>query len=150
MEPTLFEDVADILRGVVPRELGELCCRAQRYGVKVWFDSVEPPREHYEAQVLGARHVPAATTLAVEIGFHAEHREPAKNEAAVAGLAKAAARLGKPAEVGAFLGKDTWRRISETWPDPDLRGADVCIEIAVRLGEYITTLEPARRKLART
>ena len=37
--------------------------------------------------------------------------------------------LGKEAEVGAFLGRqDSWRRVSETWPDPDLGAPDLGLE----------------------
>ena len=47
---------------------------------------------------------------------------------------------------GPFLGRpDVWRRVSETWPDPDLGGEDLGIEVAVRLADYITALEPVRR-----
>jgi hypothetical protein len=149
VEPSIFEDVADVLRGTVPRGLGELHCQPRRWGLKAWFDSVEPPREHYEAQVIGARYCPAATTLALEIGFHAEHKEAAANQAVLDRLldrqAKWRKALGPEAEAGAFLGRaERWRRVSETWPDPDLRGTDMVIEIAVRLADYITALEPFR------
>jgi hypothetical protein len=49
----LFEEVADAVRSLVPAELGPVRCRAQRYGIKLWFETANPPREHYEAQVLG-------------------------------------------------------------------------------------------------
>jgi hypothetical protein len=149
MEPTMFEDVADVLRAALPRDLGEVHCQARRYGVKVWLGGpVDPPKEHYEAQVLGRRHVPEAKVLAVEIGWHAEHPKPALNEAALAGLLGAEkkwrAKLGAEAVAGPFLGRDSWRRISEAWPDPDLSGADAIFEIADRLADYITALEPHR------
>jgi hypothetical protein len=55
--------------------------------------------------------------------------------------------LGPDAVAGGFLGRpDDWRRLSETWPDPDLGDPDLGIEIATRLADYLTTLEPLRRR----
>jgi hypothetical protein len=145
----LFDEVAAALRGMVPAELGELHLRAQRYGIKVWFDAEKPGREHYEAQVIGAKHVPGAKVLAIEVGFHSEHPKADDNEAVVARL-QAAERswrkaLGTEAEVGPFLGRDTWRRVSETWPDPDLGEDDLAVELALRLLDYVTAIEPVLR-----
>ena len=43
--------------------------------------------------------------------------------------------------MGAFLGRqDAWRRVSETWPDPDLGAPDLGFEIAARLVDYIAAL----------
>lgn len=151
MELPLFEEVADAVRGLVDRAaLGELRCRPRRYGIKVWFDATEPTREHYEAQVIGADHVPGARVLGLEVGFHAEHRDVASNDAVIARLRAGETRwrreLGKEAEVGPFLGRaDTWRRVSETWPDPDLGAAELPFEIAARLADYVLALEPVRR-----
>jgi hypothetical protein len=149
MELSLFDEVADLARGLVPQELGEFRERHHRYGIKVWFDTVKPPREHYEAQVVGAKHVRDATVLALEVGFHAEHAKVDANEAALARLVGAEKKwrrsLGKEAVAGEFLGADVWRRISETWPDPDLSDPDMAFEIAARLTDYITALEPLRR-----
>ena len=47
----------------------------RRYGIKVWFGPSDPPREHYEAQVIGPNEVKEASVLALEIGFHAEHSQ---------------------------------------------------------------------------
>jgi hypothetical protein len=50
------------------------------------------------------------------------------------------------AEIGLFLGRATaWRRVSETWADPDLSQPGVAFEVATRLTDYITALEPIRR-----
>lgn len=144
----MFEEVEEVVRGSVPGDLGVLHCQVRRYGIKVWFDADDPPREHYEAQVIGPREEPAAEVLAVEIGFHAEHRKAADNEAA---LAKLVARepewrraLGDDPVIGPFLGRSGhWRRISETWLDPDLDTAS--IDIALRLTDYIAALELHRR-----
>lgn len=146
----MFEEVADALRGLIPANLGVLRCRPKRYGIKVWFGAADAPREHYEAQVIGPRHVEGATVLGLEIGFHAEHPRPEDNEAAVAHLRQCERRwrraLGIEATVGAFLGgADNWRRVSEVWPDPDLGDPDLGFEVAVRLVDYITALEPLRR-----
>ncbi|HEX7443714.1 MAG TPA: hypothetical protein VF320_07505, partial [Acidimicrobiales bacterium] len=77
MELSLFEEVAEALLAVVPPELGPLRLRARSYGIKVWFGAAKLPREHYEAQVVGAGDVAGASVLAIEIGFHSEHPRPA-------------------------------------------------------------------------
>jgi hypothetical protein len=153
VELALFDEVAEVVRGLVPRDLGELRCRSHRYGVKVWFGA--PDRagpEHYEAQVVGARHVPGARVLAVEVGFHAEHREQAANEAALAVLTGRSASwrkaLGGEAEAGEFLGRESWRRLSETWADVDLSSPEMALELGTRLTDYVVALEPVRRAAA--
>ncbi|MEY2450202.1 MAG: hypothetical protein QOH79_3678, partial [Acidimicrobiaceae bacterium] len=73
MELGLFDEIGEAVRGLMPPDLGTVHFKAHRYGVKLWFDTDAAPREHYEAQVIGAKHVPDATTLALEVGFHAEH-----------------------------------------------------------------------------
>ena len=149
VELLLFEEVAEALRGVLPPELGEWRCRAHRYGIKLWFDGEKPGREHYEAQVIGARHVAGAQTLALEIGFHAEHTRSAENDAVITRLLGSERRwrrvLGTEAVVGPFLGRpDDWRRVSETWADPDLSDPELAVEVALRLADYVTALEPLR------
>jgi hypothetical protein len=131
-------------------DLGLVRFKAHRYGVKLWFNSDAAPREHYEAQVVGAKHVPDATVLALEVGFHAEHSKAQENDAVLDRL-RASERswrkiLGADAVAGPFLGRpDQWRRVSETWPDPDLGDDDLCMEVALRVTEYMTALEPALR-----
>lgn len=146
----MFHEVAVVLSGMVEPELGTLRYRAHRYGIKVWFETDAPPPEHYEAQVIGARHVEDAKTLALEIGFHAEHGKVTANDDVLARLTAQERRwrrvLGKDAVAGPFLGRaQTWRRVSETWPDPDLGDTDLAIEVGARLSDYITALEPLRR-----
>ncbi len=94
-----------------------------------------------------------ATVLAIEVGFHAEHPNADENDAVIAHLLEREQRwrrvLGKEAQVGEFLGRqDRWRRVSETWPDPDLDDGGLVIEIATRLTDYITAIEPVRRQRA--
>jgi hypothetical protein len=149
VELQLFDEVGEVVRRLVPGTLGELHCRHHRYGVKVWFDSEKPTREHYEAQVIGAKHVPEATVLAIEVGFHAEHRDPAENERLLKELVSREPRwrkvLGGDAVAGEFIDdRHGWQRVSETWPDPDLGDPDLALELAARLTDYITALEPLR------
>jgi hypothetical protein len=145
----LFEEVCEALRAVVPPELGEFHHRTHRYGTKVWFGPEAPPKEHYEAQVVGKKDVPAAEVLAVEIGFHSEHPKEPDNESVLQALLKSEKKwrkaLGKEAEAGEFLGRaDHWRRISETWLDPNLDDPELGTELAMRLLDYIEALEPLR------
>ena len=161
MDLMLFDEAAEALRALVPPDLGSIRVRARRYGLKVWFagDEGRPgrdglpaaPREHYEAQVIGARHVPEATILAVEIGFHCELRGREANDEALAPLVATEKRwrkkLGDETVIGGFLGRpDEWRRVSETWADPDLGDPELGLEIAMRLTDYVVALEPIRRR----
>ncbi|HMJ74683.1 MAG TPA: hypothetical protein VK507_01865 [Iamia sp.] len=145
----LFEVVADALRGMVPPELGEPRCSWHRYGVKVWFGPEKATRLHYEAQVVGTRHVPEAEVLALEVGFHAEEPKPAANDAVLAHLVSQEKRwrkeLGKAPVAGEFLGRDTWARVSEVWLDPDLSDEEMGVEVAARLTDYIAVIEPLVR-----
>jgi hypothetical protein len=149
VERSLFEDVADAVRGLVPEDLGQLRCTSQRYGVKVWFGQDEPPREHYEAQVIGREHASGATVLGLEVGFHSEYPKEADNEVVISGLLQSERRwrreLGDEAVVGSFLGRaEHWRRVSEVWPDPNLADPELVFELAARLTDYVTALEPYR------
>ena len=150
MEQHVFDEVAQALRGLLPAELGVLQTKAHRYGVKVWFGPVKATKEHYEAQVIGAKHVPEASVLAIEVGFHSEHPDPAENQRALADLTSQERRwrkdLGRSAVAGPFIAdRHGWQRLSETWADPDLGDPDLAIELATRLTDYITTIEPLRR-----
>jgi hypothetical protein len=154
VESQLFEEVGDALRGMLPPDLGELRLRVRRYGIKVWFGPVEPPREHYEAQVISADAAKDAKVLALEIGFHAEHSTVADNKQIIATLLACEDDwrpvVGDSAVVGPFLGRaKSWRRVSETWADPDLGDPELAIELAALLADYITGLEPARVTRAR-
>lgn len=146
----LFDQVAEAVRGMLPPEFGEFRHSARRWGIKVWFGSDKPHREHYEAQVIGPDHVDDATVVALEVGFHAEHPRAADNDDILGflldGEDRWRPRLGAEATAGPFLGRaEDWRRISETWPDPDLSDSDLPVELAIRLTDYITALESLRR-----
>jgi hypothetical protein len=115
----------------------------------VWFGPEKATKEHYEAQVIGAKHVPEATVLAIEVGFHTEHPDPGANERTIAGLNAHEKRwrkgLGPTPLTGPFIDdRHGWQRLSETWADPDLDDPDLAIEVATRLTDYITALEPLR------
>lgn len=148
-EWALFDQVGEIIRGSTPPGLGQPHVQVRHNGVKAWFGDPAPQREHYEAQIIAADIAPGARTHAIEVGFHAEHRAEPDNQAALTRLLTAEpawrAELGDEPETGAFLGRGTWRRISETWPDADLSGPDLPFEIGVRLVDYIRALEPHRR-----
>jgi len=148
VDEMLFGQVAGVTRTMVPDDLGVLHLRARRWALKVWFGPAEPVKEHYEAQLLGRQHVPGATALGLEIGIHAEHRDPADNDACLTRIQRAAdwrAELGPEAEVGGFIGRpDQWRRVSEIWVDPDLSDDGIAWEIAARLTDYIVAIEPHR------
>ena len=150
----MFEAVGQILHGLVPAELGTLRQYVHRYGIKVWFDTDKAPKEHYEAQVVGARDVPSAKVLALEVGFHAEHSKEAENEAVLTRLLEDEGRwrkeIGGEVTAGPFLGRaEHWRRVSETWPDPDLSDSGLAFEVAARLTDYLIALEPVRRMVRR-
>jgi hypothetical protein len=153
VDSSLFEEVADALRGMLPPALGPVRLRVRRYGLKAWFGPSDPPREHYEAQVIGPKDVKGANVLALEIGFHAEHPKVAENRIVLDQLLEREKTWRKAlpdAVAGPFIGRaQTWRRVSETWPDPDLDDPELAIEIAALLTDYMTALEPARAASAR-
>ena len=149
----LFEQVADGLHSLVPADLGRWHQRNHRYGIKVWFgDAAKPDRLHYEAQVVGAKHVPEAEVVALEVGFHAEHPDPEVNRATLDALVAEERRwrraLGDEPVAGGFLGRPRdWTRLSETWADPDLSDPELPFELAVRLTDYLMALQPLLRSV---
>jgi hypothetical protein len=85
------------------------------------------------------------------VGFHAENPKEADNEAVIAALRDAEPawrrELGDEPVIGSFVGRaERWRRVSEVWPDPDLGDRELAFEVAARLTDYITVLEPCRRR----
>lgn len=148
---SLFEDVADALRGADAGGLGELHSYHHRYGIKVWTGPAKPPRQHYEAQVVGRQLAPEAKLLAIEVGFHSEHPKEADNETVMSVLARTERQwrrvLGEEPVLGPFLGRaEHWRRLSEIWLDPDMSDPEVVFELADRLTEYVRALEPRLRR----
>jgi hypothetical protein len=149
LELPFFERVADALHGMVPDDLGPWGHKAHVGGIKVWFGAA-PAREHYEAQLLRRNHVDGRDGVVVEVGFHAEHPKVDANQAVLDALLSSEKRwrkvLGDEAIAGPFLGRDSWRRLSEVWLESDLGGPDGELEVAGRLTDYITALEPILRK----
>src|SRR5207244_3569731 len=97
---------------------------------------------HYEVQLVSGP--------ALEVGFHAEHRDLARNEDVLERLLggeKAWRKvLGREPQTGSFLGRQkNWRRVSEVWDGEGLT-EDAAVEAAERLAEYISSLEPLRRR----
>ena len=141
MERSYFDQVLDAFEGFVDPAHGPPRARTHRRGIKVWF--ADATREHYEAQL-----VQVDGDHRLEIGFHAEHPEPATNQAVIDRIVGDLAGhdpLGADAAAGAFIGADRWRRISELWDPPDPDDPEAVIEIAARLADYVDALEPARR-----
>ena len=144
----LFDQVGEAVHSMDPGDLGELKSRAHRRGVKVWFDSAKPTKEHYEAQLLPRRYVDGLDGVTIEVGFHSEHRDAARNVEVITRLEGAEKRwrknLGAEAEIGEFFGAAGWQRVSEVWIEPDLDDPDLAFELAARLIDYLTAIEPAR------
>ena len=99
--------------------------------------------------MLARRHVDGADGSALEIGFHSEHADVMKNEAVVSILAAGEStwrdQLGPAAELASFYGAENWRRLSECWLDADLDEPELALELASRLVDYLTVVEPLRR-----
>lgn len=143
MERSFFHQVQDVFEGFVLDVAGVRHATAHGRGIKVWYD--DATREHYEAQLIRLD-----GDVALEVGFHAEHPKVGENEAVLARLLGEEqgwrSELGDGPVAGAFIGADRWRRISETWEAPDPDDVDAAIEIAARLADYVTVLEPLRRR----
>lgn len=154
IEAHVFAEVAQLVRTMVPDGVGQVHTRSHRRGVKVWFGPSKPTREHYEAQLIPRRLTGLDTTVpdrtVLEIGFHAEHPDEAANQLVADRLEKTQKtwrkELGSPAELDTFYGRDSWRRLSELWTDVDELDddPDAAFEIACRLIDYISVVEPLR------
>ena len=146
MSRAFFEEVTDVLVGVLPDELAGFESRRSSRNVKVWYDE---PREHYEAQLLRVESAEGVRD-GLEIGLHLEHSTAARNDAAMERLTPGRAgwrrSLGRSPTAGPFLGgrPEHWRRISEVWDPPEPDDADAPIEVADRLAAYVFALEPFR------
>lgn len=146
MEPGLFSEVAEVARSLAHDDLGPMHSRSHKYGTKVWFGNAEPPRVHFEAQLMGRKHVDGEKGFAVEVGFHAEERSEELNETVLGYLVKNEKKWRKPlgpeAEAGEFFNASKWRRISEVWIDEDLSAEGVDFEIGARLADYVNAIQP--------
>src|ERR1700676_4456911 len=109
MDLSLFEEVAEAIRGLIPPDFGEVRCQARRYGIKVWFGADRAPREHYEAQITSPAGVGAASGLGLGVGFHSEPPQAVDNDRVMARLLATETRwrkvVGKEAVAGPFLGR---------------------------------------------
>jgi hypothetical protein len=141
---TFYDAVGDALTGFLPPSLRDFECYRSSYNLKLWYGT--EGREHYEVQLIKHRR-----KVGLEIGFHAEHTDADRNDAALDKLMSLEKRwrrkLGDEPEAGTFIGQQTkWRRISEFW-DGAVGGDDpeLAIDAAQRLATYITVLEPLRK-----
>ena len=126
------------LRGFLPPAMRDFSARRSSGNLKVWFGDEE--REHYEVQLLRGP--------ALEVGFHAEHKDEARNEATLERLLEQEKTwrkaLGPEPDAGKFLGRQSsWRRVSEVWDLPGVED-EASIEAAERLADYIRAIEPVR------
>ena len=121
--------------------------RSHRRGIKVWFGPETGNKDHYESQIIARRHVDEQEGLALETGFHAEHKLTKRNDQTLAILMAAEREwretLGPEASGGPFYGRPAdWRRLSDVWFEPDLDDPELAFELAARLADYITVIEP--------
>ena len=136
-----YEDVADAVTAFLPPSLRDFQWYRTNANLKLWY--TDDGREHYEVQLLKRN-----KRIVLEIGFHAEHKDSAKNEEALDKLRKVEKRWRKPlgteAECGEFIGHQSgsWRRLSELWDVTD--DPELAVDAAARLADYIRTLEPIR------
>ena len=143
MSREFFETVDDALHGFLPPALRDFDSHRTSMNLKVWY---EEGREHYEVQLVSGP--------ALEVGFHAEHKDTGRNEDVLARLVEGEKRwrkaLGRTPKTGSFLGRQkNWRRVSEVWEGADPFAPEAAIEAAERLARYICALEPARGKQGR-
>lgn len=153
MARAFFDQVADALLGFLPPDLrDEASYRASGGNLKIWFEPAT--REHYEVQVIGRAALKAGGIAgrapALEIGFHAEHADAARNDAVVERLLMRERtwrrRLGPDPVDGPFVGRPSpWKRISELWHGDGLDTDEAAIEAAERLAAYVVTFEEIRR-----
>lgn len=137
-----YDAIADALTGFLPPALRNFEWYRTSHNLKLWY----PPNthEHYEVQ-----HVRQGKTISLEVGFHAEYKERQRNETVLEGLVAKQKQwrksLGAEPEAAPFIGyqSNTWRRISELWPDEG-NDFDIAVDAAERLATYIKTFEPLR------
>jgi hypothetical protein len=146
MAQSFFEQVEDALVGFLPRTLRTFSSQRTGRNLKVWYGG--DTKEHYEVQVIA----PGRRGPELEVGFHAEHRAQARNDAVLSWFKACASEwrrtLGKTVRCGPFVGGQwpAWRRISELWTGANLMSPESAVEAAHRLSLYIRVLEPVRRR----
>lgn len=149
MDREFFEQVEDAVHSLMDGAFPDARTRSHRSGVKLWLGEEKPGRLHYEAQLLKREFVDGATGVALEVGFHAEQRDEAQNQAVVERLILSEAQwrpvLGAEATCGVFYGAQAWRRLSDVWLDADFDDEDAVFEVASRLFDYVSSLEPILR-----
>jgi hypothetical protein len=142
---TFYDDVADALAAFLPPKLRDFGSYRGSYNIKIWYGDEQ--REHYEAQYMKHNR-----KIVLEIGFHAEHKDKARNDEILERLMsdekKWRKELGQAPEAGPFIGlqSGSWRRISELWEGQI--GGDAAVDAAERLAAYIRTFEPLRNSSA--
>src|SRR6266480_2899347 len=98
MSRVFFDEAADALVGFLPPRWRHFSSRVPSRNLKAWYGG--DGREHYELQLLSSKRR--------EIGFHAEHRERARNEEVLARLLEQEpawrAALGDDVVAGTFVG----------------------------------------------
>jgi len=135
-----YDDVFDAFTGFLPPDMRSFDSYRTSHNIKVWY---RDDKEHYEVQSIRRR-----TGYELEIGFHAEYPDAARNDELVERLSASEkswrSTLGIKPEVGPFLGTRfrAWRRISEVWPASD--DPELAVDAAERLATYIRALEPIR------
>ena len=141
VDAEFFGQVRDAVEGFVALVDPNLRTSSHGRGVKVWFG--DATREHYEAQL-----VRVEDRELLEIGFHAEYPEAAKNAEVLSRLTAQETtwrrKLGQEPAAGPFLGRRGWTRVSECW-DPPKATLDTAIEVAARLADFVIAIEPRRR-----
>lgn len=149
-----FQDAEDALVGFLPPELRHFGSYHTSSTLKVWYGDGEARREHFEVQSVSASGLRAAERPedppVLEIGFHAEHRDAARNDAVLEFLVSRSDDwrpvLGDEPEVGTFIGRQSsWRRVSELWTETAVLQPEAAIEAAERLADYIRALVPVLR-----
>jgi hypothetical protein len=136
-----YDDVADALTSFLPPKMRDFEWYRTSWNLKCWYG--DESREHYEVQ-----HIRRRSGLALEIGFHTEHKDRARNDEVLERLVslekKWRRELGKAPEAGRFIGSQSgsWRRISEVWEDG--AGEEAAVDAAERLATYIRVFEPLR------
>lgn len=150
-----FRQAEDALIGFLPPELRDFGSYTTARTLKIWYGDGDARREHFEIQSISRSGLRAAERPeeppVLEVGFHTEHKDAARNDAVLDALAAEEgswrAELGDAPEAGDFLGRQTsWRRLSELWTGPSVEEPEAAIEAAERLADYIRVLVPLLRK----